>query len=89
MPASILIKIGKNAPKKVRNTIVNSDEGQNNIDIGSQASGGIGLIISNTGKENSFNFRDIPIGTPIAIANTTAIANPKKTRLALFDQLSK
>ncbi len=40
----------KNAPIKVMKIMLDSFVGQNKIERGTQASGGIGLIISNTGK---------------------------------------
>ena len=47
---STLMTIVKNAPRKVTNAIDISCVGQNMIDAGTHASGGIGRSTSNTGK---------------------------------------
>src|SRR5437660_10427538 len=83
------MRIGKKAPMKVRKVIVPSLLGQNRMDRGSHASGGIGRKSSSTGKAVSLNLRYIPKASPSASASTAAIANPANTRCELPSPLSQ
>src|SRR3984893_11664176 len=89
MPASTLMMIGKKAPMKVRKVMVASLVGQNRMESGSQASGGIGRSSSRTGKVVSLSFAEIPIASPSATARMAATAKPANTRCALPAQLSQ
>ena len=79
--------IVKNAPRNVTNAIDISCVGQNRIDAGTQASGGIGRSTSKTGKPMPNAVRltasSRPNGMPISIAAT----NPVSTRKKLMYQL--
>ena len=82
-------KIVKKAPKKVTNAIDISVVGQKTIDAGTQASGGIGLKISNGGKKMSLKYLLTAKANPKGIPIICAIIKPAKTLPELIYQLSQ
>ena len=70
-PPSTLITTVKNDPRKMTEMTVISIVGQNRIESGTQASGGIGRRVSNTGKKVYLNLRLTPKARPIGTPSTT------------------
>ena len=70
----------------VMKMILDSLVGQKRIDTGTQASGGIGRISSNTGKNISRKRRLVPNTSPRGIPSNWAMMNPASTRWKLTAQ---
>ena len=88
-PPKTFITIVKKAPKKVTNAMDISVVGQKTIDAGTQASGGIGLKISNGGKKMSLKYLLTAKANPKGIPIICAIIKPAKTLPELMYQLSQ
>ena len=76
----------KKAPRKMTKMILSSVVGQKMIDVGTQASGGIGRRISRGGNQRYRNVRLIAIKSPTGIPMSCASANPDRTREKLAIQ---
>jgi hypothetical protein len=66
----------KKAPMNVIKTMLDSFVGQNKIDMGTQARGGIGRSSSNTGKKSSRNLSLVPKKSPSGIPSNCAKRKP-------------
>ena len=76
----------KKAPMKVMKMMLDSVVGQKRIEIGTQASGGIGRMISMTGYTRWLNVWRVPNNSPSGIPSSCAIRKPYSTRLKLATQ---
>ena len=75
------------APRKMTKPIESSCVGQKMIAAGTQASGGTGRRISNTGKVTSWNTRLVAMARPNGMPMIIAARNPESTRRELWTQL--
>ena len=75
-PSKTLMTIIKKAPINVIKMMLDSLVGQNRIDIGTQASGGIGRNNSKTGKKRFRNFSLVPNNSPTGMPNNCASRKP-------------
>ena len=85
-PPSTVRTTVKKAPRKMTKMILSSVVGQKMIDVGTQASGGIGRRISRGGNQKYRNVRLIAIKSPTGIPMSCASANPDSTREKLAIQ---
>ena len=75
--------IMKNAPMNVMKMMEDSVVGQNRMESGTHASGGIGRMISKAGNTSPLNVRLDPSRTPTGIPMSWASAHPQTTRSKL------
>jgi hypothetical protein len=79
-PEIVFKRIGKKAPKKMIKAADFMPIPNQRIAMGIQASGGMGLTTSTTGRIIFRSFGDHPMRSPKGIANRDAAAYPRTTR---------
>src|SRR5215831_9844507 len=85
-PPSTFRTTVKNAPRKITKMMLSSVVGQKMIEVGTQASGGIGRRISSGGNQRYRSVRFIAISNPTGTPISWASANPESTRVKLAIQ---